>query len=200
MGGWRDMGLTLTAAAGAVLLALVAAAGVLVANQGQHARALIEQGDEDVPIAAVRRQRDACWTTMGELIWRAFSTASPGRARSRGRQPGSAALPPPDDRGHGCRPRDVSDVLRKRPQSARGVAAAQPGDRRRVAAARVRRTGAPDRVASHPIRGPQLSVPKRPAPDDRVARHRRSISEEDWRMMPAVSVSAISRMWLRIAS
>jgi hypothetical protein len=51
-------GAPLTVAAGAVLLALAAASGLLVSTRAAHARALIEQGGEDVPVAAVRRERD----------------------------------------------------------------------------------------------------------------------------------------------
>jgi hypothetical protein len=116
----------LTAAAGAVLLTLAAAAGVLVATRGRHARALIEHGDEDLPIAAVRRQRqrlldDDRRTHLARLLDRIARQSTepwpPGPVRPL-YDPRTIAATAADLR-------DVAYLLRNRPQSARGVAAAQ---------------------------------------------------------------------------
>ena len=118
-------GAPLTAAAGAVLLTLAAATGLLVANRGERARALIEHGDENLPIAAVRRERDRLLDDerraelarlLDRIADRRVEPSPPGPVRPL-YDPRTIACTSADLRG-------IAELLRNRPQSARGVAAA----------------------------------------------------------------------------
>lgn len=119
-------GQPLTAAAGAVLLTLAAAAGVLVASQGDHARALIEHGDENLPIPAVRHERERLLDDdrradlaglIDRIVREGTEFSAPGPIRPL-YDPRSIAATADDLR-------EVAELLRSRPRSARGVAAAQ---------------------------------------------------------------------------
>jgi hypothetical protein len=116
----------LTAAAGAVLVTLAAAARVLAANQGEHARALIERGDENLQIPAVHRQRERLLDDdgRGDLAGLLDHLARQGMRSS----PPGPVRPLYDPRmiaATAADLREVAELLRNPPRSARGVAAAQ---------------------------------------------------------------------------
>jgi hypothetical protein len=119
-------GPSLTAAAGAILLTLAAAAGVLVAHRAGHARALIEQGDEHLPIAAVRRERDRLLDDDGRADVAGLLDHIAGQGTEP--WPPGAVQPLYDPRTIGAAAADLrepAELVRTPRPSARGVAAAR---------------------------------------------------------------------------